>query len=198
MIIMFSGCNSLAFLDVSGCDSSSVTSTYNMFYYCYPLTSLDVSEWDTSSVTNMSGMFNNCDSLTSLDVSGWDTSSVTNMSNMFYYCVSLVSIDVSEWDFSKITTASNAGNIFSSCNGLSGSLTLPSSMGMIGTGCFSSCRSLTEWHFLSTTPPTLNNVNAFSNMTDYGGKKIYVPATSLSAYQTASNWSTYASYMVGE
>ena len=145
----------------SGINSAYIQHMQSMFSGCYSLESLDVSEWDTSSVTNMNSIFNNCASVTSLDVSGWD--------------------------FSKVTTASNAASIFSYCTGLSGSLTLPSSMGMIGNSCFTTCRSLTEWHFLATTPPTLNSTNAFSNMNDYDGKKIYVPAASLSAYQTANN-----------
>ncbi len=198
MSSMFGSCYSLQFLDVSGWDTSSVTSMSSMFSNCNSLQFLDVSEWDTSSVTAMNSMFSNCNSLQSLDVSGWDTSSVTNMASMFSNCYSLISLDVSGFDFSKVTASSNASSIFGYCYCLSGSLTLPSSMGMIGNNCFVSCRSLTEWHFLSTTPPTLNHTNAFGNMTDYGGKKIYVPAASLSAYQEAPNWSTYASYMVGE
>ena len=198
MASMFSSCYSLTSLDVSDWNTSSVTSMNNMFSGCYSLTSLNVSGFNTSSVTTMASMFNGCYSLTSLDVSGFDTGSVTNMSNMFSSCYSLVSIDVSGWDFTKVTTSTNASSIFSACYGLRTSLTLPASMTMVGSSCFSSCRSITEWHFLATTPPTLSNTNAFGSMTDYGGKKIYVPAASLTAYQTATNWSTYASYMVGE
>jgi surface protein len=169
-----------------------------MFYFCNSLTSLDVSGWDTSAVTSMSTMFYSCNSLTSLDVSGWDTSAVTSMSSMFYSCNSLTSLDVSNWDFSKVTTASNASGMFRYCRGLHGSITLPASVTQIGTYCFGDTRSLYEYHFLSTTPPALANTNAFNNMTDFGGKKIYVPAASLEAYKTATNWSTYASYMQGE
>ena len=183
---LFSGCSSLTALNVSNWDTSSVTTLNNMFSNCNSLTYLDVSGWDTSSVMNMGSLFNNCYSLKSLDVSGWDTSSVTNVNSLFNNCYSLTSIDVSGFDFSKITTSGNAGSIFAYCYCLSGSLTLPSSMGVIGSSCFIGCLSLTEWHFLSTTPPTLSS-SIFSNMTDYGGKKIYVPVASLSAYQTATN-----------
>lgn len=221
---MFSGCRSLRSLDVSNWDTSSVKGMSSMFYECHSLASLDVSNWDTSLVTNMSymfsgcysiknlnvsswntssvtrinAMFQHCDSLTTLDVSNWNTSSVTEMSSVFLNCYSLVSLDVSNWDFSSITETSKTNSMFNSCNSLNGSLTLPSSFAFIGTTCFSSCQSLYEWHFLATTPPTLANTNAFSNMTAYGGKKIYVPSASLTAYQEATNWSTYASYMVGE
>ena len=145
-----------------------------------------------------SSMFSSCYSLTNLDVSGWSTGSVTSMSSMFNGCTSLTSLDVSGWNLAGMTTASSAASIFRFCRGLYGSLTLPASMAQIGTYCFTETRSLTEYHFLATTPPTLANTNAFSNMTDFGGKKIYVPAASLSDYQAATNWSTYATYMVGE
>ena len=195
---VFQNCYSLTSLDVSSWDTAAATNMSYMFYYCYSLTSLDVSSWDTSAVTNMSSMFYNCASLTSLDVSSWDTAAATNMSSMFQNCYSLTSLDVSEWDFSLVTTSSNAGSIFRYCRGLWGSLTLPATMSQIGTYCFADMRSIYEWHFKATTPPALANTNAFDNMTDFGGKKIYVPQSALSTYQTASNWLTYASYMVGE
>ena len=117
---------------------------------------------------------------------------------MFNSCYSLTSLDVSGWDFTKITADSNITGMFRYCYGLHGSITLPSTSKYIGTYCFNTCKSLYEWHFLSTTPPTLANTNAFTNMSDFGGKKIYVPAASVNAYKTASNWSTYADYIVGE
>ena len=221
---MFYNCHSLTSLDVSSWDTSAVTNMTYMFYCCYQLTllnvsnwdtsavntmsyifsncstliSLDVSNWDTSAVTNMSRMFYNCCSLTSLNVSDWDTSAVTNMSEMFYSCRSLTSLDVSSWDFSLVTTAANIASFVRYCYGLHGSLTLPATITQIGNYCFGNMRSIYEWHFKATTPPTLASTNAFDNMTDFGGKKIYVPQSALSAYQTATNWSTYASYMVGE
>ena len=198
MSSMFYYCYSLASLDVSGWGTSSVTVMSSMFSYCVSLASLDVSGWDTSSVTSMNSMFYYCYSLASLDVSGWDTSSVTSMNSMFYYCVALASLDVSGWDFSKATTASSTNSMFRYCKGLHGSITIPASATQIGAYCFADTRSLYEYHFLSPTPPALANKNAFSNMSDFGGKKIYVPAASLEAYQTATNWRTYASYMVGE
>ena len=198
MSSMFSGCSSLTSLDVNGWDTSAVTNMGNMFTSCASLKSLNASELDTSAVTSMVSMFNNCYSLKSLDVSSWDTSAVINMSSMFYNCYSLTSLDVSGWDFSAITSASNTASMFYNCCGLKKSLTLPSSMAFLGGNCFGNCRSIEEWHFSATTPPSLANTSAFTHMTDFGGKKIYVPSASLSAYQTATNWSTYASYMVGE
>ena len=79
MISMFSGCSSLATLDVSKFDTSKVTYMGSMFYGCSSLTTLDVSKFDTSNVTSMSSMFQNCSKLTTLDVSKFDTSKITSI-----------------------------------------------------------------------------------------------------------------------
>lgn len=86
-------------------------------------------------------------------------------------------------------------NMFSSCRALA-SLTIPASVTSIGSSAFGSCYGIIEYHFKPTTPPTLANTNAFSNIRS--NCVIYVPAASLTDYQTANNWSTYASKMVGE
>jgi hypothetical protein len=53
--------------------------------------------------------------------------------------------------------------------------------------------SILEYTFLSTTPPTLANINAFTNIN--AACKIYVPDASVAAYKAATNWSTYANYI---
>lgn len=75
-------------------------------------------------------------------------------------------------------------------------LTIPSGVTSIGSLAFDACYSMKEYHILPTTPPTLASTNVFRNI--QSDCKIYVPAESLEAYKTATNWSTYASYMVGE
>ena len=95
---MFFGCSSLASLDLSGLDTSSVTTMSWMFYGCSSLASLDLSGLDTSSVRNMHDMFHGCSSLTSLDLTGLDTSSVVYMREMFRGCSSLTSLDISDLD----------------------------------------------------------------------------------------------------
>lgn len=74
-------------------------------------------------------------------------------------------------------------------------LTIPASVTTISSYAFANNTAMKEYHFLPTTPPTLN-AYVFTDIPS--DCKIYVPAASLSAYQTATNWSDYASYMVGE
>ena len=50
-----------------------------------------------------------------------------------------------------------------------------------------------EYHLKPTTPPSLKHANAFSGIPSTC--IIYVPQGCLEAYQTATNWSTYASKM---
>lgn len=85
--------------------------------------------------------------------------------------------------------------LFANCTSLK-TITIPSTLRTIGNNVFNGCSTLEKVHLLPTTPPTLSNTNAFSGVPSTC--KIYVPSASLSAYQSASNWSAYASQMVGE
>lgn len=72
-------------------------------------------------------------------------------------------------------------------------VTIPANVTEIGNNAFGSCPLLYEVHMKPTTPPTLGGTNAFAN--GNANRIIYVPKGCLSAYQTATNWSTYASQM---
>lgn len=100
---MFYSCSALEELDLSHFDTSSVTNMFYMFYDNEKLEKLDVSNFDTSSVTNMYAMFANCTSLEELDVSNFDTNSATDMYRMFDSCVKLKKLDVSNFDTSSVT-----------------------------------------------------------------------------------------------
>ncbi|MBC2205088.1 BspA family leucine-rich repeat surface protein, partial [Listeria seeligeri] len=100
---MFKNCSNLMEVDLSGLDTSAVTTMWDMFSSCRALEELDVSHFDTSSVTNMSYMFYDNRNLEVLDVSNLDTGSVTNMYAMFEDCTSLEELDVSNFDTSSAT-----------------------------------------------------------------------------------------------
>ena len=84
----------LASFDISGLDTSRVTSMSYMFSGCSSLASLDLSGLDARRVTDMDSMFSGCSSLASLDLSGLDTSSAMHMDSMFSGCSSLACISV--------------------------------------------------------------------------------------------------------
>ncbi|EHG3025394.1 BspA family leucine-rich repeat surface protein [Listeria monocytogenes] len=112
---MFKNCSNLMEVDLSGLDTSAVTTMWDMFNSCRALEELDVSHFDTSSVTNMSYMFYDNRNLEVLDVSNLDTSSVTNMYAMFEDCTSLEELDVSHFDTSSVT---DMYRVFNGCEKL--------------------------------------------------------------------------------
>lgn len=77
---------------------------------------------------------------------------------------------------------------------------IPASVTLVKTKSFRYNQNMEEYHFEATTPPTLENVDAFDCMSSYC--KIYVPYSEdhsvLEAYKTATNWSTYADKIVEE
>jgi len=60
----------------------------------------------------------------------------------------------------------------------------------IYVNAFNGCTALESVTINRSTPPTLVNTNAFSGCSALTA--IYVPSASVSKYQSASNWSTYA------
>lgn len=80
-------------------------------------------------------------------------------------------------------------------------ITIPQSVTSIGDGAFYQCTSLKEVHLLPTAPPTINygkgsGSSPFASTPD--DMVLYVPVGYLTAYQSATNWSTYASQMQEE
>ena len=86
-----------------------------------------------------------------------------------------------------------AASCFQDCNELK-TIIIPSGVIELRSGVFNRAGSSTDKltvTILATTPPTLGS----SAFTTANLNKIYVPAASLEAYKTATNWSTYASKM---
>lgn len=123
--------------------------------------------------------FSNCAKLASVDMGN----SVTNLGEQaFNSCYDLTSINISD----SMTTISTGA--FIHCTGLT-TIEIPSSVSTItGYGIFYDCTGLTSVICLATTPPSLGTT-AFDKTNNC---PIYVPAESVNAYKTATNWSTYA------
>lgn len=101
---MFYNSKSLTNIDLSGFDTSKVVTMSYMFDGCTNLENLDVTNFNTSKVTNMYWMFSNLKKVTSLDLSNFNTKMVTNMFGLFRYCSSLKELDVSNFNTSMVKT----------------------------------------------------------------------------------------------
>lgn len=116
-----------------------------------------------------------CRGLTSVTI----PNSVTEIGyNVFNDCTGLTSVTIGN----SVTEIGGSAFIF--CKGLT-SVTIPNSVTSIGNFAFSSCKGLTSITIQATTPPTLGSSVFESNY------PIYVPAESVDAYKTATNWSSY-------
>lgn len=167
---------------------SDLTSIGNSsFTNCYSLRSIVI----PNKVTSIgSSCFTSCYSLESVTLSNKLT---TIGSSAFNSCYTLREITIPD------TVTSIGNSAFGSCYAIR-SITIPSSVTSIGTSCFSSCYSMQEYHFKSTTPPTITSTNVFQYSPS--SAIMYVPYSAdhsvLNAYKTANYWSTYASQMQEE
>ena len=116
----------------------------------------------------------------------------------FSQCISLETIKIPE-------SATDIG--IAICDGCTSLLTayLPSGITKVPDSGFRNCSSLREVHMASTTPPTMSRTIAQTTNTFYNTPStmvIYVPYSSdhsvLAAYQSATNWSSFASQMQEE
>lgn len=185
---MFSGCERLTSLDLSGKEVFKVTDMSDMFEGCTALTSLNLSGWRTNQLTNINGMFDGCNALTTLDVSGWTNPMLTNMSGMFSNLPALTNLNLTNFNTSAATDMSdmfarsfnitsldlrglnvanavNMGGMFRGCSTLT-------SLDLSGwntdnltsiNGMFSGCSSLTNINVSGWTNTVLNNMSNMFN-----------------------------------
>ena len=186
---------------------SSVTSIGNYaFYNCYSLTSITIPNGVTS-IGNYA--FYNCYSLTSITI----PDGVTSIRQYaFMQCYSLTSITIPNGvtmiandafgscsSLSSITipdsVTSIASSAFKYCYSLT-SITIPDSVTSIGQSAFYNCYSVAFYDFSNhTSVPTLASTDAFAHIP--ADCQIRVPASLVDAWKAATNWSTYANYIVG-
>ena len=174
---MLSGCMSLTSIAIP----ASVTAIGASAFSDSGLTSITI----PSTVTTLGlGAFRGCESLTSMDIQA----NVTEIPEEFAVECPLTSLTLPN------TLQTIGRSAFIKANGLQiTELTIPASVTSIEDYAFvgnnASQMTLTV---LATTPPTLGR-NVFALAT---GSVIKVPAASVAAYKAATNWSSYANYIV--
>ena len=198
----FSGCYSLASITIP----TGVTSIgSSAFSYCYSLTSIIIPTGVTS-ISNSA--FSYCYSLASITI----PSGVTSIgNNAFYNCYSLASITIQTgvtsignnafsgcYSLASITIPSGVTSIGSSaferCISLA-SITIPNSVTSIGNYAFDSCYGMRYYDFSACTAiPALSNKNAFNDISS--DCQMLIPSALYNNWKSATNWATYAKYMV--
>lgn len=169
-----------------------------VFYYCSGLTSVTIPE-SVTSIGNYS--FQNCTGLTNVTLNG----GVTIGDNAFYQCSSLTNINIpntvtsigsnafDDTGLTSITIPNSVTTIghyaFYGCNDLI-TATIGTGVTSIGNYAFGGDTSLISVTIQATTPPSLGTTGVFGG--NASSRKIYVPSASVTSYQGATNWSTYA------
>ena len=153
------------------------------FYDCYSLASITI----PNSVTSISVyMFYNCYSLASITI----PNSVTSIGgNAFQNCHILASATIPDG------VKSIRNYTFQSCYSLA-SATIPDGVKSISSGAFQRCYGVRYYDFTHhTAVPTLGSTSAFENIA--ADCEIRVPAALADEWKAATNWATYAKYIVG-
>lgn len=152
-----------------------------------------------------SQIFYRCESMLSVVIN--EGIKELNGKNMFQYCYSLKSVTLPKsleslgngvfrsCDFKEISLPEGIVSIGEDAfraTGLS-SVILPKTLKVIGDNAFNNCISLKTVTSHPITPPALGQ-DAFKDI--HSDALIKVPSTSLNAYKTASEWSTYSDKIV--
>ena len=160
---MFAYLDNVSSLDLSGLDTSNMTSMTYMFYNSSKLVNIDLSEFKTSKLLYFNNMFNGCSSLVNLDLSSFDTSKISNFSNLFKDCTSLKKINLSSFDTHSATIFAFT---FMNCQSLENLNLSNFNTSKVTTmsGMFYNCSSLTSLD--------LSNFNT-TNVTSMGSGMFY-------------------------
>ena len=150
------------------------------FDMCSGLTSVTI----PNSVTSIGNdAFCYCAGLTSVTI----PNSVTSIGwGAFRYCRGLISVTIP----SSVTSIGESA--FSGCSGLT-SVTIPNSVTSIGYDAFSGCTGLTSVTNFANTPQEITS-SVFDKV-DKSTCVLYVPAGSVSAYQSADVWKDFTNIL---
>ena len=150
--------------------------------YCFSLASITI-PYGVTSIDAYA--FNVCNSLASISI----PDGVTSISgNVFHSCSSIESITIPDG------VTSIGAYAFNSCFSLA-SITIPDGVTSIERYAFNSCYGMRYYDFSECTNiPTLSNTNAFTYISS--DCQMLIPSALYDEWSTATNWVTYANYMV--
>ena len=161
----------------------NVTSIGNYaFFSCYSLANITI----PTGVTSIgSSAFSYCYSLANITI----PTGVTSIgSSAFYYCYPLANITI------PTGVTSIGSNAFKNCCSLA-SITIPDGVTSIGSSAFSYCYGMRYYDFSAYTAiPSLSNSNAFQIIPS--DCQMLIPSALYNNWKSATNWASYANYMV--
>ena len=175
------GCT-LSFGDGSSAHCVMGETGNNGMVYCNMLQEVYIGDGVTSIRTSA---FRYCYSLASITI----PDGVTSVGNYaFGFCYSLASVTIPD----GVTSINNSA--FRYCYSLA-SIAIPYGVTSIGNGTFSDCYGMRYYDLSAcTTIPALSNTNAFDNIPS--DCQMLIPSALFDEWSAATNWATYASYMV--
>ena len=176
----FYSCFSLSSIVIP--DGVTSIDTQALFMWCYSLPSVTIPNGVTS-IDNQA--FHSCYSLSSVTIPNGVTSLGTQA---FYNCYSLSSVTIPN-GVTSIGTQAFYGCTLSS-------VVIPDGVTSINSKTFYNCTGVRYYDFTRhTTVPTLSNTDAFNGIA--ADCEIRVPAALADEWKAATNWATYANYIVG-
>ena len=90
--------NNKSFIDLNDLDISELDDISYIFHGSN-IEVVDISGWDTSNVTTMENMFSFCDKLKNIiGIENLDVSKLEDANSMFYCCKNLVELDLTNWN----------------------------------------------------------------------------------------------------
>lgn len=189
---------SYAFMNSTGLTSVTIPPTITLmseyaFYGCSNLTQVNISNLIAWLNISFSGnawanplflghhLYLNGSEVTELNV----PSGITELKDQaFNGCLSLTKVNIAD-DVTSIGWA-----CFNGCSNLQ-TVSLGANVNYISYYVFAGCTSLTSITCRATTPPEMGTVETFDNAT-YNTAELYVPESSISAYQAADWWKNFA------
>ena len=140
---MFEGCANLKNIPI---DSLTIkpSNLKNTFKDCVLLENLDLSGWNTSNLTSLEGTFSGCTALRVIKMTGWDMSRITSLKQTFKGLTALQIIENDTWN---LALCEDMSETFAGCSALTSLNTanIKTSAKLRSTqGTFLDCSSLTD------------------------------------------------------
>ena len=105
-----------SFIDLTDIDISELDDLLGVFFKLYNMEYVDISGWDTSNVTTMADMFYYCTKLKKIiGIENLDVSKLRCTNSMFYGCENLVELDLTNWNPISLQIA---WSMFDDCSNL--------------------------------------------------------------------------------